>query len=1032
MANYTDLNPAGIPNKDYFDIVVSDLNVNTDYNFQFRWQYQDKTYGEWSATKLIRTNTETTPGKPLFVSGELTSGTGFIRINWSGNDVTGTPMTGLKQVNVWIRGGAFGATSVKTAHFFTSPGIKTIPVPFGEYYVKLQAETVLGTLSPFSDEQSVWVLKKPQEVTSVSGTWVKDDGTSKTDALKISFTFDPSLETTSNTNVNADYFIIKLTANSKTKEFYAPVNKASSSQSYYLSASENKANFGLFSSQFTISIQVRDTFGQTSDVVTQQSLTYTTPLDVPIITATAETLSYSVTWNQQTGKPLDQIYVYEDTGTGYVQVAQGSGNPIRVPTTNTLQRSVKAKFYDSNGFDTSFSNIVTVTPNAAVTIDGTGPANVTTVTTSGGLDSSGTIGFNGYADISWNSVTGGGIRGYRIRYKATTSSIYSYADSPGAGTAYKLTGLGAGLTYEIAVATYDEYNNTSSSYISGTNVEVGGTPYIANTVDVTGFFRAKANSGDADSTAFKFGYGVDTGKRGLVFNANNYWYIDSNQSASLKVGGSTTNYIQWDGAKFTIDGNLQAKQGTFSGNVQLASGASVYSGTLTGETSETSVVNGVTITTRKSGGSLSGAGYILNSSGLTFNSASIPNITTIDASNGKLSTSSATIGGWDVNASTISKNGISLNSSGTIIANNGAYYVGIKPQSSATTDVVLWAGQSSDGSSANFRVEASGKLRANGATLTGDLEITSGSTFDKINAKAVVFRQDAVPTALAKGDIWIDTNDSNKMYVATGAGTGLTTATPTAGVWALSQDSAAAAYAAQQAAEAAATADGKAVTANGRAQKFDSVTGNIIGNVIVSQTGGSIYANKSSYASNDTGWFLGWNPTGGGNYTPVLNIGGTTAYIKWSGDALSIKGPIIATSFESTNASTGNGIKITSSTIGSTAFDQITLDTGGVTRLSLSANSSGGVIFGAGTQTISMGNTGTIGLSANGSTSQVSITTNAGLGATVTFGTNGSVVNSTGYTAVGKSFRNILAGGGPLSDGAAATGYLEGDIYLVI
>jgi hypothetical protein len=1014
MANYTDLNPAGIPNKDYFDIVVSDLNVNTDYNFQFRWQYQDKTYGEWSATKLIKTQAESTPGKPLFVSGELTSGTGFIRINWSGNDTTGTPMTGLKQVNVWIRGGSFGATSIKTAHFFTSPGVKTIPVPFGEYYVKLQAETILGTLSPFSDEQSIWVLKKPQEVTSVSGTWVKDDGTSKTDALKISFTFNPSLETTSNTNVNADYFLINLTANGKTKTFYAPVNKASSSQEYYLSASENKANFGLFSSQFTISIQVRDTFGQTSDVVTQQSLTYTTPLDVPVISATEETLSYSVTWNQQTGKPLDQIYVYEDTGTGYVQVAQGSGNPIRVPTTNTLQRSVKAKFYDSNGFDTSFSNIVTVTPNAAVTIDGTGPANVTTVTTSGGLDSSGTIGFNGYADISWNSVTGGGIRGYRIRFRPVTNPVsnYSYADSPGSGTAYRLTGLGAGLTYEIAVATYDEYNNTSSSYISGTNVAVGGTPYIASTVDVTGFFRAKANSGDADSTAFKFGYGVDTGKRGLVFNANNYWYIDSNQSASLKVGGSTTNYIQWDGAKFTIDGNLQAKQGTFSGNVQLASGASVYSGTLTGETSETSVVNGVTITTRKSGGSLSGAGYILNSSGLTFNSSTIPNITTIDASNGKLSTSSATIGGWDVNASTISKNGISLNSSGTIVANNGAYYVGIKPQSAAPTDIVLWAGQSSDGSSANFRVEAGGKLWASGATLTGDIDITSGSTFNKINAKAVVFRQDAVPTALAKGDIWIDTNDSNKMYVATGAGTNLTTDNPV-GVWALSQDSAAAAFAASQAAQSAATA-------NLRAQKFDSVTGDMISGVSVTTTG-NIYGNKSSYASDTTGWFLGWRSLGAGNFTPALNIGGSTSYIKWDGSALSIKGPIVATSFESTNSSAGNGISITSQTVSGGTYDQIEFSAGGTQKLRFSANASGAVIWGPSSNSnISMPNGSSIQIVANGFA-----------GATVTFASTGAVVNGVGYSATDKSFRNIIASTTTLSDGATATGYLVGDIYLV-
>lgn len=39
-------------------------------------------------------------------------------------------------------------------------------------------------------------------------------------------------------------------------------------------------------------------------------------------------------------------------------------------------------------------------------------------------------------------------------------------------------------------------------------------------------------------------------------------------------------------------------------------------------------------------------------------------------------------------------------------------------------------------------------------------------------SKNVTFAQDATPTALAAGDIWIDTNDGNKMYRATAAGSG--------------------------------------------------------------------------------------------------------------------------------------------------------------------------------------------------------------------------------------------------------------------
>ena len=41
---------------------------------------------------------------------------------------------------------------------------------------------------------------------------------------------------------------------------------------------------------------------------------------------------------------------------------------------------------------------------------------------------------------------------------------------------------------------------------------------------------------------------------------------------------------------------------------------------------------------------------------------------------------------------------------------------------------------------------------------------------DTADTKMTIFAQDAVPTALAAGDLWFDTNDDNKPYVATAAG----------------------------------------------------------------------------------------------------------------------------------------------------------------------------------------------------------------------------------------------------------------------
>jgi hypothetical protein len=732
--------PSDQKTNDYFLVTVNDLNPAENYNFQFRWVYEDSTTSEWSSTFSTFTVAEGTPNTPRFTSGDLVGGNGFVKLTWTGLNSLGTPMSGLKQVNIWIKGGTYGNEFVNSGQFFTAPGTKTITLPIGEYFFKLQAETVLGSLSLYSAIQSVRSFKRPPAVSGISGTWVKDDGITKTDTLKVSFTYDTTFSDSTFSALNADYFLIRLTNTSNGESpppFIAAINKASSIQTWPFSSSQNKASFGLFASQFTISITVVDSFGNYSDVVSQTSLVYGSPLDTPIITLTKGILSYSVYWNSQDGKPLDQIYIEEvqsnsltDPSTGYEQVAQGIQNPIIVQTLNTNKRWVRAKFYDSNGIPTNYSIAHHVTPDAAVTADTEGPPNVASVTSSGGLDTSGTIGFNGFANVSWASVTTGGIRGYRIRYKATTSLSYSYADSPGTGTSYRLTGLGAGLTYEIAVATYDEFNNTSSNYVSGSNVVVGGKPYIADTVDVTGYFSAKANANDLESTAFKFGYGVDTGKRGIVLTPNNYWYIDSNQSASLKVGGSTTNFIEWNGSSFIIDGDLRAKKGSFSGNINMASGASIYSGT---------IGNNTVTATGDTGGSLVSAGYIINSGGITFSNGLTGDAlrqTTIEASTGLFTTNSANIGGWDVNKTTISKNGITLNSSGTIIANKNAYYVGIKAQVSSADDIVLWAGQSATGGSvesgANFRVTAGGNLYATGAAISGALVIESGTTFDEI------------------------------------------------------------------------------------------------------------------------------------------------------------------------------------------------------------------------------------------------------------------------------------------------------------
>jgi len=109
---------------------------------------------------------------------------------------------------------------------------------------------------------------------------------------------------------------------------------------------------------------------------------------------------------------------------------------------------------------------------------------------------------------------------------------------------------------------------------------------------------------------------------------------------------------------------------------------------------------------------------------------------------------------------------------------------------------------------------ATGTLFANNAQITGTIILTGGSTKDTIDAAALnnrIYRQDAEPTGgtYKSGDLWVDTNDSNKIYAWN----------TTTSLWVLTQDSAAAKSVAD---DAKAAADAAAL----KSQKFDT-SGNI-------------------------------------------------------------------------------------------------------------------------------------------------------------------------------------------------------------
>jgi hypothetical protein len=162
---YEDLlkdNSVAVENGNYFIVTVTDLELNENYPIQFRWKYQDGSYGLWSVSKLLTTPGETLPGSPNLSLTDVVGGDGFIKITWNGNDKSGKPVTDIDRVDIFVDGAPFDGT--KPAGSFKTAGTQTIVAPSGQYAVALYAISNYGNKSAVSDAQSVLVVKSGQSI----------------------------------------------------------------------------------------------------------------------------------------------------------------------------------------------------------------------------------------------------------------------------------------------------------------------------------------------------------------------------------------------------------------------------------------------------------------------------------------------------------------------------------------------------------------------------------------------------------------------------------------------------------------------------------------------------------------------------------------------------------------------------------------------------------------------------------------------------------------------------------------------------
>jgi len=117
----------------------------------------------------------------------------------------------------------------------------------------------------------------------------------------------------------------------------------------------------------------------------------------------------------------------------------------------------------------------------------------------------------------------------------------------------------------------------------------------------------------------------------------------------------------------------------------------------------------------------------------------------------------------------LKNSGISISAAGVLSGAN----VGGGTVTGAGLDVIMRDGTGAPDILKNDEItltSANGTVTLNnaGSGSIGKSDLGLSNVLDQ--AQTSTFRQDAVPTALAAGDLWIDTNDNNKSYVATAAG----------------------------------------------------------------------------------------------------------------------------------------------------------------------------------------------------------------------------------------------------------------------
>lgn len=562
-------------------------------------------------------------------------------------------------------------------------------------------------------------LSAPNDSTGVTGVWSNDD-------IVISYTL-PSTKPAYRT-------VVKLTApnNSTSAYFYSFPNLSNSTQTFTIKKADIFAQFGQYFSSFSAVLygsSIADVLsnGTSFNVSARSNPFFVNGILVkPDFDVSPAANGYIVSWQTVTGATYADVYEsstpwLSNPADESMRVYTGQ-SPVTIQSLNYNTRYVLIRLYDDYGDTSDYSVQQTVVPydpgllsliNNPVSFQANGSIYAGTYNPSNPSDPSG-----GTAHAIFNKT---GLYVYDSTGKPTTqiigdqSTVYDPTKTNGA----KITSSVTFLTQNAQIADWSISQAKIENTLYGST---GASTYTGLSASGTYAFWAGSTTAGGDANA-KFSVKPD----GSVIARNIAVYGGSLTIGSNFSVAANTGILNASGA--IINGSLTATSGFFRGDVNVASGGSLFS------TSDPLYIPGQSYSSANVK-----SGYVLNTNGLTFNNSSGAYVTKIDAGTGLFTTNSANIGGWTVNSSTINKGGVTLDTSTStpsIYAQVGVYSSGLTAPATnnSPTDIILWAGQTSYSSqlalkSAGFRVQADGTMFADKANINGT--ITSASSNYKI------------------------------------------------------------------------------------------------------------------------------------------------------------------------------------------------------------------------------------------------------------------------------------------------------------